>query len=299
MGRSVLAALVLVFGFASISEADFVYWVSAAGNDANFCTRAAPCRSFARATALAQQDSVIGVLDSGDYGPLVITRSVTIEGGANVIMTMTPGGGGASCQPGVTVNAGSSAHVTIRNLTLIGVSSFSCVAQGIRATSVGNLHVERTTFAYFADRAIDFLAAGGRLNLRDVTVTDCVYGVYVANAFATIDRLTASNNTTAVIAAGSSIVSIARSTVSGNGTAVAAAYGPTAQINVDECVLSDNQWAVVAGQGATAYLNNTSIFNSHLRGLYNDGTSFLVSFGNNRFAGNLIDGSFTSGAAVR
>jgi hypothetical protein len=45
-------------------------------------------------------------------------------------------------------------------------------------------------------------------------------------------------------------------------------------------------------------LSNVSVLHDTI-GLYNGGTGFLVSFGNNRFAGNDTDGYFTSGAVLR
>src|SRR5262249_34736332 len=45
-------------------------WVSAAGNDGNACTLAAPCLTFQRALTQTTAGGEIGVLGPGSYGPL-------------------------------------------------------------------------------------------------------------------------------------------------------------------------------------------------------------------------------------
>jgi hypothetical protein len=53
-------------------------FVSGAGNDANPCSLAAPCRSFARALAQTSPGGEIAVLDTAGYGAVTITQAVSI-----------------------------------------------------------------------------------------------------------------------------------------------------------------------------------------------------------------------------
>jgi len=53
-------------------------FVSVGGSDANACSVAAPCRTFARAAAATSSNGEIVVLDSGGYGPVTITQSLAI-----------------------------------------------------------------------------------------------------------------------------------------------------------------------------------------------------------------------------
>ena len=55
-------------------------WVSGFGDDANACSRTAPCKTFAGAIGKTAVAGQIHVLDSGDYGAVTITKSVTIDG---------------------------------------------------------------------------------------------------------------------------------------------------------------------------------------------------------------------------
>ena len=50
------------------------------GNDANPCTRQSPCLTFAAAFAQTTAGGEINVLDTGDFGPVTITNSVTLRG---------------------------------------------------------------------------------------------------------------------------------------------------------------------------------------------------------------------------
>jgi len=70
-------------------------------------------------------------------------------------------------------------------------------------------------------------------------------------------------------------------------------------LHIDDCTMTNNQWAVVAGQGATAYVSRSTLTNNFITALFNDGTSHLISYGDNRFASNASDGAFTGLASVK
>src|SRR5579872_2074876 len=54
-------------------------WVSGVGDDANPCSRTAPCKTFAGAISKTATGGVINVLDPGGFGALTITKSITIS----------------------------------------------------------------------------------------------------------------------------------------------------------------------------------------------------------------------------
>jgi hypothetical protein len=64
-------------------------------------------------------------------------------------------------------------------------------------------------------------------------------------------------------------------------------------------MVANAQYGVGALHGGTVRLSNTSVFSNSAGGLLNDGSSFIVSFGNNRIVGNGVDGNFTSTIALR
>ena len=297
--RAILAVVCLLGSTSLVFGADT--YVSSTGSNANtvsFCQRSTPCATFSAAFSVTDFGGVIHVLDAGAFGILTITHGVTLDGG-NLGTTLNSGGAGESSAPQITIAAGSTDIVTIQNLTISTGGSFASAA--IAVTRVGGLHVQNCTFSGYRNAAIDFRATGAQLEMTNVTITDIQggVGVYVANARGVLDGVHIHHTQTAVLAAGSSTVSIRRSTVNGNGSGFVAAYGPTAEIHVDDCVMTNNQWAVVVASGARAYVSRSSLFNNFITAMFNDDGSSLISYGNNQFAGNANDGTFTSTVSVK
>ena len=73
-----LAAVAMLCA-ASASAQALHTWVSGVGNDANPCSRTAPCLTFAGAFAKTATYGEISCLDPGEFGPLTITQSITIH----------------------------------------------------------------------------------------------------------------------------------------------------------------------------------------------------------------------------
>jgi hypothetical protein len=53
-------------------------WVSGVGDDANPCSRTAPCKTFAGAISKTAPGGEINVLDPGGFGAVTITKSISI-----------------------------------------------------------------------------------------------------------------------------------------------------------------------------------------------------------------------------
>src|SRR3569833_3224253 len=54
-------------------------WVSGTGDDANPCSRTAPCKTFAGAISKTAAGGEINCIDTGGYGAVTITKSITID----------------------------------------------------------------------------------------------------------------------------------------------------------------------------------------------------------------------------
>src|SRR5580658_5116936 len=78
-------------------------WVSGVGDDANPCSRTAPCKTFAGAISKTAASGEINVLDPGGFGAVTITKAITIANdgvgeagvlvsGTNGIVITAPGG---------------------------------------------------------------------------------------------------------------------------------------------------------------------------------------------------------------
>src|ERR1041384_633192 len=96
-------------------------WVSGIGNDTNPCSRTAPCFTFAGALSKTAAGGEIDCLDAGSFGTVTINQSITIDC-AGVTGGITNGAGS-----GVTVNAGATDKVVLRNLNIQGPSGLNGV----------------------------------------------------------------------------------------------------------------------------------------------------------------------------
>ena len=67
-------------------------WVSGVGDDANPCSRTAPCKTFAGAISKTAPAGEIDALDPGGFGALTITKAITLDGGAGQVASILVAG---------------------------------------------------------------------------------------------------------------------------------------------------------------------------------------------------------------
>src|SRR5437016_13627207 len=94
-------------------------WVSGVGDDANPCSRTAPCKTFPGAISKTAAGGEINCLDPGGFGGVTITKAITIacEGvTAGVLVSGTNA---------IVVQAGPSDNVTLRGLDINGLGTGS------------------------------------------------------------------------------------------------------------------------------------------------------------------------------
>jgi hypothetical protein len=91
-------------------------WLSGVGDDANPCSRTAPCKTWAGALLKIGNGGEIDALDPGTFGAATITKSITLDGGGQVALTLVAG------TNGIVIQAGASDVVILRNLRINGIS---------------------------------------------------------------------------------------------------------------------------------------------------------------------------------
>ncbi len=93
--RALVGALPLLMLMPAAAHAQATRtWVSGVGDDANPCSRTAPCKTFAGAISKTATGGEINVLDPGGYGAVTITKSITItapEGYGGILNAGTNG----------------------------------------------------------------------------------------------------------------------------------------------------------------------------------------------------------------
>jgi len=180
-----LAVAIFTLTFASMTQAQATRtWVSGVGDDANPCSRTAPCKTYAGAISKTAKDGEISTLDPGGFGAVTITKSITINGGG--------GGQGygsilAALTNGIIINITDAADVrkTVR-LTWLDINGASSGLNGINFIAGINLFVENTNIDGFTQNGINVAnnpQAVNNLHMRNVNIRNCVNsGVNISNS---------------------------------------------------------------------------------------------------------------------
>ena len=256
-------------------------WVSGVGDDANPCSRTAPCKTFAGAISKTAACGEISVLDPGGFGAVTITKSITLNGDG------TLGGILAAGTNGVIVNAGVNDTVILRSLSING----ACTGlNGIRYLNGKQLHVENCTIYGFTTHGIDVslpaaTAAGlsvtntsftniGQVAIRvaaasgtptaqisRVRVQRAGFGVDILNGSATVaDSAISQVTNQAIVAEGSAVVNAGYCILSNNGTGISA-FTSGSTIRFSNCNIFNNTVGVNVAAGATGdRFGNNALF---------------------------------------
>ncbi len=114
-------------------------WVSGVGDDANPCSRTAPCKTFAGAISKTAAGGEINCLDSGGFGGVTITKSITLSC-SGVTAGLLVSGTNA-----IVINAGAGDRVVLEGLDieglgtgLVGISILSARDVVVRNSSIRN-----------------------------------------------------------------------------------------------------------------------------------------------------------------
>jgi len=137
-------------------------FVSTAGVDNPACSLVAPCRTLGAAITAVSPGSEVIALDSGGYGPVTITKSVSIIAPAGIYAGISVLSG-----DGVTVNA-PAATVVLRGISISGQGGGS----GISVQAAARLRVENCVISGLALDGIHVTAAGVELIVLDTIVRD-------------------------------------------------------------------------------------------------------------------------------
>jgi hypothetical protein len=266
-------------------------WVSGVGDDANPCSRTAPCKTFAGAISKTAPGGEIDALDPGGFGGVTITKSITLDGTGTLASILVSG------TNGVIINAGTGDRVVFRNLQINGIGTGT---NGINIIQAGTVDIDHVEIANFATNGV--LIANTSNNIRvlvfDTTIHNgSNFGITSAPTGTGTVKLhihssqISKNTNSAVHLSGASQTSITNSTMSLNGGAgVFADTGTAAQneTNIKDSVLSLNQFGIFAGNsGGTPVIRiaGNQIVDNFGSGLnLNGGT--VVSHGNNVVIGN-------------
>lgn len=237
-----VGALVCLTGSLAFGQATRT-WVSGVGDDANPCSRTAPCKTFAGAISKTAPGGEIDVLDPGGFGAVTITKSISIEADGLIAGVLVSG------TNGIVVSAGPTDVVVLRGLTIEGLG-LSGAYSGVAFNSGGSLFVEGCKINAFGTgiSITPSSALNSRIFIDDTTVRNSLNdGILVspslsASVTGTLDRVRLENNGGAGLEADSSFPAETQLTLE-NSTSASNANG-----------------IVVSGIRATVSLSSVTLF---------------------------------------
>jgi hypothetical protein len=125
-------------------------WVSGVGDDANPCSRTAPCKTFAGAISKTATGGEINCLDPGGFGGVTITKSLVIK------CHYTEGGVLVAGTNAIVINAAASSTVTLRGLDINGLNGTASPGlHGIRILSAAKVNIIDNEIHGFNGAGID------------------------------------------------------------------------------------------------------------------------------------------------
>ncbi len=247
-------------------------WVSGVGDDANPCSRTAPCKTFAGAESKTATGGIINCIDSGGFGGVTIIKSITID--------CTPFLGGVLAGPTNAINVNiAGGTVILRGLDIEGAPGTGLV--GVNVIAAAAVHIQKCFIYQFQGgnaSGVRIVSTSGnpKVMITDTYIHDNGTGgtgggvISVGtggNPFVTLNNVRINNNAQGVANNSFSRMRISNSLFSGNTVGIEADAG--AQVSFGNSDLNFNGTAV---SGAT------------------------TSFGNNRLIGNTSDGTAPTAA---
>lgn len=283
--------IVIGFSFSIAVDAQATRtWVSGVGDDANPCSRTAPCKTFAGAISKTATNGEINCLDPAGYGAVTVTKSITIDcedtqgsilsagtNGVIVNITAATDSKKAFKLRGVSINGAGTGINGIRILAANSVTVEDGVIDGVTSHGISiettsgtpKVSVDRMSIRSNSNNGINAFISGGTLNLTisNSQITLNATGVNLSsNTKATIRNSTIGNNTTGLLAF-------------------------NADLNIYECLISGNTTGISSGTGGNVRLYG-NVVTSNGTGLTSSGGNILSS------SNNQVDGNTTNGVVT-
>jgi Right handed beta helix region len=298
----VFAILCCLFIATSLSAQATRTWVSGVGDDANPCSRTAPCKTFAGAISKTATCGEIDVLDPGGFGAVTITKSITIDGYGSIASVANPGFNG------IIVNLTVSDACNTVILRWLGINGFSTLGTtGVKDLSptAHSLHLEHMEIEHQV-RGVEITTNNNqaRLFMKDVdirhtsahnidihpaggqTVTIDLHDVRSRQSNG--DGLRLQNNVTGTVT---------NSQFQGNTSTGVNIFGSSVKMAfVDTDISNNTSTGLVNSSGATTFIDGCSFFGNGNGGINNVGST-MNGFGNNAF-GNNTGGDVIGNAVV-
>ncbi len=271
-------------------------WVSGVGDDANPCSRTAPCKTFAGAISKTATGGAISVLDPGGFGAINITKPITIETDGQLGSILNAG------TNGVIINVPNATDtVTLRSIHINGAGTG---INGVRIVNSGRIVLEDCTIQGMTGNGIDMTPSGNaRVFLRNTTISRVTGGSAIsvaptgAGSAAIIleDSHLFSNKAGLTVVSGTATINNSLISQNDQNGIFANSSGANVVINVNNSRVINNTSVGIRALNATSsvFVSNSTI-SGNGTGVAAVGGAALSTYKNNTLAGNTAPGAFTA-----
>ena len=238
-----IAAMVILLGVAAtpaMAQATRT-WVSGVGDDANPCSRTAPCKTLAGAISKTASGGEINILDPAGVGAVTITKPITIRGEGVTASILVAG------TNGINVNLPNPTdRVVLQDIEIEGLNQISLPGlTGINMISPGILVLEDVSIRGFTTGIVINTAGTAELTINNSRIIgSTTYALSISNV------------------AGRSRAWITDSLIANSGLNHIYINGSTNLLTLGTTTFT--------GRGSTFLLENGGRVNSYVNNMFND-----------------------------
>ncbi|HEY8226169.1 MAG TPA: hypothetical protein VIG25_12885 [Pyrinomonadaceae bacterium] len=267
-------------------------WVSGLGDDVNPCSRTSPCKTFAGAIFKTTVGGEINVRDTGGFGMVTITKSITIDAPRSSASILAVGSFGILIN--ITAVADSAKTVRLRGLSINGLGS---ATDGIRIIAANQVFIEDLLVDGVSRHGITVGASGAYVSVARSTIRNAAkVGINMEPGGTTSAVLAMESTNVSTCEAGlfarGAIATVRDSALLHNVTGVDAQDSDVALV---DCLVAHGQRGLVARTNSAIRITLTTVTRNQT-GLAVVSGGKIISFKNNIVHGNGTDGAPTSTA---
>jgi hypothetical protein len=270
-------------------------WVSGVGDDANPCSRTAPCKTFAGAISKTAEGGEIDVLDPGGFGTVTITKAMTIDGThgsgfGSILNSGNIAGININVTGGTFVN---SAVVILRSLYFQAASQSpsgtGSSSNGINYIKADRVFVDDCHFENQGNAGIKMnLASTGSLLVEDCDFTNVGTGITATTTSGTAlvqaNHISVFGSTNGFVLTANAQGMVTESYFGRNIGGSAAQAGSGCTLDISHSKFISNSTGINAVAGSTVRVNECEIFENSSG--FAGTASSIQSGGNNKVVGN-------------
>ena len=278
-------------------------WVSGVGDDANPCSRTAPCKTFAGAISKTAINGEIDTLDPGPYGSVTIGKSLTIDGSGTFSSIINSVGSGIV----INIPAGNPndphRSVRLRGLSISGTGTSLGVGtrmglDGVRILKAASVFLNDLVIQDFTEEGVDvnvdldIAVVLDNVQIRNCNGTGVRAQASVGFVAASLNNVRVHTCAVGVEAGPRTRVNVRDSVITRNPTGLKASSA-TSVLNVHDSFVAISQTVgVIGGPGVIIRISSSTI-TQNATGIDANGGQ-MISLDHNTLFGNGFDGTFTS-----